>query len=227
MKRKGRWFCLLGALPMLFSCRYPGYDHYVDEGPLAYVSKDDGQWAAVFSFAWDLDEDNMKIDIPSSFEGKYRTTMLGFVYEPANVHYFFNVYYQNRVLPHGLWKYGLGDSEDQEVLNPTVWAKWLSLPTVELAELRFEVSLPETITTIYGANLYEAYVREPDDGSSATVYLPEFYFTVAENNSTFYSKDGKIYHRSDDSLVEAAYYGSVAEYAKNAASSSSVEGSSL
>ena len=71
-------------------------------------------------------------------------------------------------------------------------------------EVLFQLHIGKNIEVVdFIMNDYYPHINE--DGS-ITFYHPVVCITCSEDNTTFYSKDGKLYHRANDALVEDFAY---------------------
>ena len=65
----------------------------------------------------------------------------------------------------------------------------------EAIEIEFEINLTKNIKEIKKIDLFNYFIK--DD----VIYHLTYYFNCPEDNEVFYSKDGKLYYKSDDSLA--------------------------
>lgn len=65
--------------------------------------------------------------------------------------------------------------------------------------------IPYRVTIYFNQYIYQMYEIDCGDywyiEGEDTCYKIECYFVIPENNATFYSKDGNVYRKYDDSLV--------------------------
>ena len=79
----------------------------------------------------------------------------------------------------------------------------------EVHDVRVSVTLPDSLETIKLAHGDMIHVRIIDDGSKlgfADIWRVVYYFYIDENNSYFYTVDGKLYLRDSDRLMECFIY---------------------
>lgn len=79
----------------------------------------------------------------------------------------------------------------------------------EVHDVRVSVTLPDSLETIKLAHGDMVHVRIIDDGSKlgfADIWRVVYYFYIDENNSYFYTVDGKLYLRDSDRLMECFIY---------------------
>lgn len=65
----------------------------------------------------------------------------------------------------------------------------------EAIEIEFEINLNKNIKEIKKIDLFEYWIK--DD----VIYHLTYYFNCPEDNEVFYSKDGKLYYKIDDTLA--------------------------
>lgn len=65
----------------------------------------------------------------------------------------------------------------------------------EAIEIEFEINLTKNIKEIKRIDLFDYFIK--DD----VIYHLTYSFNCPEDNEVFYSKDGKLYYKSDDSLA--------------------------
>lgn len=75
----------------------------------------------------------------------------------------------------------------------------------EIKELEFVLKIGEHISEIRNVEMDYYYPHINDDGS-ITFYHPVVRIECAENNKHFYSKDGKLYDKKTDELIEDFAY---------------------
>lgn len=81
---------------------------------------------------------------------------------------------------------------------------------VEIINCELTVVLPEYLEKIEFIRLSEIFVGEYElkNGKiKAKVVRPSFCFSISENNEYFYTLNGKIYNKKDNSLINGIVYG--------------------
>ena len=83
-------------------------------------------------------------------------------------------------------------------------------------ELKEASTVQFDITLHIGSNVQELrntdtrfvyiFTENKDGKENEIVYIPTFYIICDKNNETFYSKDGRLYLRETDQLVQNFYY---------------------
>jgi hypothetical protein len=205
MKRQFKFTLLASVIMVLFSCEISEGSQSFQTGNLSYVRKEGEEWAAFTAFLWDGKKTNMSVSLPVYPEKGYPATMLGFR-DKTNHVLPFHVSLQGIQNTHNFMSYDVSEVSSEEIRSSDYWLGCLGSVSLELISLRFDVMVPWTVVSIPGASTREVFIEEPDDGSQAKVYLPEFYFSVDEANETFYSKEGRIYWKNGDKLVELSCY---------------------
>ena len=184
---------LTGCVAMTYEC-----DH---DSPLHIAYSDVMDNAFVSRYYWDGTEEGKKIIIPEEYKGLPVTTFGGYI---------------GRGLP---CSFAIEISDKaEEILAPNA-DKWLEEYDVyagyinyEIKPLVFEVHVSKNISKIdddgYGVYIknYEAAKYMVDGIPFYELYVVSAYVTCDENNKTFYAKDGRLYYREDDKLVENIRY---------------------
>lgn len=159
--------------------------------------------AYVGYYIWDGTEEGKTIVIPENYKD-YPVTMLGG--------------YFGRGYPTPF--YVSFAAEVQELLFPNAydwWRTWVqSYPKTtsngvepsDVQYITFNIHLSKNIKEFKNTHLDDVFEATYEDNGEtkkiALVYT--YHFTCDENNETFYAKDGKIYYRKDDTLVERILY---------------------
>jgi hypothetical protein len=74
--------------------------------------------------------------------------------------------------------------------------------------LNFNIHVGENIREAENLNLDLVYIAEYYENGEkrSSAYVPIFSFTCEENNKSFYAKNGKLYYKANDTLVEGINY---------------------
>ena len=73
---------------------------------------------------------------------------------------------------------------------------------VEIEEIYFNITLPRYLEKITYADYYCSAAEYLNDGETITkIFKPTVNFTISEENEYFYTLDGRLYNKSDDSLA--------------------------
>lgn len=153
----------------------------LEEGDFRYEMSSIRKECFVFYNGWDGDEDNMTINIADEVNGYKVVTLGGYI--------------------------GTGYPMEFHIDIPDIQAAtdcWCSdLPEdAEVITYHFTVNLGKNIRKIYSWGLDE-YCRVADTNQYRQVLLT---VNCTEENKYFYSIDGKLYNKSDDTLVEGISY---------------------
>lgn len=86
----------------------------------------------------------------------------------------------------------------------------IELPDDEYETITFTVKIGKNLRGIEDAlgKLFFGIETIDENGNEIIdiVYKVAYYFEVDSNNKTFYSKDGKLYNKSDDTIVDTFFY---------------------
>ncbi len=103
---------------------------------------------------------------------------------------------------------------DIEKLNPNGTIKYRTIMTDD--ELKEANTVQFNIMLHIGSNIQElrntdtrfvyVFTENTDGIENEVVYIPTYYIICDENNEAFYSKDGRLYLRETDQLVQCFYY---------------------
>jgi hypothetical protein len=74
--------------------------------------------------------------------------------------------------------------------------------------LNFNIHVGENRREAENLNLDLVYIAEYYENGEkrSSAYVPIFSFTCEENNKSFYAKNGKLYYKANDTLVEGINY---------------------
>ena len=185
-------FLLIVTFLLLFTgC--PDYTESEAElvGNIKYCNSHDGKTALVYSVVWDGNEENTVFEIPDTYNGKDLVSMgakvTGFRVESDSQYWFYNQ--------------KIGSNSETEQVN-------VDMSAVEMKDIVFTLKIGKNIREIRAAYSqrvpsYLVFKRE----SGFVMYRVLFNIECPEDNKTFYSRDGKLYKRSNDELLdEFTYY---------------------
>ena len=149
--------------------------------------------AAVSCYAWDGDPEKTDIVIPEKY-GKQKIKCLGGYWGKGAPSPFFidcDSYLKIK-------------SDTDEMGESMTFGTELSMiePGTKVVYTDFTLHLSKYIEKIYadmGATVYTV-------SGEKTAYCPRVSIICDEDNKTFYSKDGKLYYRKDDALVDGFNY---------------------
>lgn len=130
------------------------------------------------TYVWDGNESTMAITIPDEYEGYKVTALGGYAGHGGGV-------------PLDIWIEGT----EEYVESPPTEA-------VEIVPYPFQLHIGKNVKEIALSKL-TFYRRIGDANRCAQILLT---VTCSDENKTFYAKDGKLYRRADDTLVEGFWY---------------------
>lgn len=151
--------------------------------------------AFVGSYAWDLNENNMEIVIPSSF-GKYKITRLG-GYFGSGARCSFQIAWD----PYQLYP----DSEVYGCEWDDFKTNFSDYPNSTVRYLDFTLVLNEYISDDIYSSLDDITVFKLPDDSYVFVFI-RLYIICPQSNDKLYSQNGKLYKKADGQLVENIFY---------------------
>ncbi len=70
----------------------------------------------------------------------------------------------------------------------------------------FNLNIGKNIKTVKNIKMTEDYYPHLNEDGTVTLYHPVVYVSCSEENKYFYSKDGKLYSRADDSPIDGFAY---------------------
>lgn len=196
-----RLFLLALVLVVLFSfcsCTIMYDIAHEDTAPFhSFYYSDSLRDAMVGPYIWDGTEEGKTIVIPETFNG-YPVTKLGY-YIRGPIHPF-------RIDPwNGATDVLCPNASDWGVYRAPFYAEdhdWIEPSHVQYITFNIHLSKNvEEFNCISLDDIYEA-TYEVDGEAKSIAFVFKCYFTCDENNKTFYAKDGKVYFRKNDVLVE-------------------------
>lgn len=147
--------------------------------------------------------DNHEIVLPNKYE-EYTINQLGGFYG-RGVPTSFEVYLSDLPVVELKDKYSEYMTKESYIYDETIhW--WDSY---EIHDVHVSITLPDGLETIKLAHGDDIFVRIIDDDSKlgfADIWRVVYYFYIDENNSYFYTVDGKLYLRDSDRLMECFIY---------------------
>lgn len=171
---------LIFVFMLLCGCSSWYGEYIVIQDNITYYQSSVQKKCFVSTYKWDGTESTMTVDIPNEVDG-YRVTQLGG--------------YIGRGVPMSFYI-------DFSDLN---YESSSSLPdNVQLSVLEFTINIGKNIKRINRiADNGNMYYYSPD---TETYYQVAYTVNCSEENKYFYSKNGKLYNKKDDTLVNKFYY---------------------
>ena len=159
-----------------------------------YNSVDKGRWeygynavmrkAFVGIYRWDGNTENMTIKIPYTYKNAKVFELGGYTGKGAPSKF-------GVVLPKEYYKNvdGVADGD------------WNIDKNDEYETLKFKVILTENIEELNNTFSKEYYLQYTDGEYDDVLYKVEYYYECPKRNKTFYSKNGKLYYKSNNKLA--------------------------
>ena len=172
-------------LLLLTSCGPTAFRKVKEDG-LTYFIDRNSSLCFVSGWTWDGNEEHMTITIPDTVQG-YKVTQLG-------------------------GYAGGGNGWDFCIMPPAERSEAFVEWTLNKYLNEYKV-VDMNITLILGKNVSKLekihcknYTIGLDEKGERVCYMPYVYVICDDENETFYSKDGKLYYRSNYSLVDEFNY---------------------
>lgn len=170
------------------------YESETQDNFILYENKH-GDDCFLGTYIWDGSDDGKKIIIPDEYNGKAITSLGG---------------YYGRGVPVGF------DIDISEFYSPSdeyiVWSE-VANPNennTEIIYIDFELTIGKNITEVNNRLSLDYSLLKIKDSEPVCyrAYIPRFYVYVHSENEHFYSRDGKLYDKNTDELIdkEAGHY---------------------
>lgn len=178
--------CLMGALLFSLTACSLFYDfEHVDCFGIGYSKREKN--AFISSCRWDGDRDNMTFIIPDDYNGIKIRDLGG---------------YFGRGVP---CPFGISVNTEE-----VTFVSSETFGDDDYESLVFTVVLGKSISNVkyvVGKNYFGTNTQnENGEYISDTLYKVVYYFEVSPENPTFYSENGKLYNKSDGSLIDEFFY---------------------
>jgi len=142
------------------------------------------------SYTWDGNYENMTFTLPDTYKNSPVTQLGG--YYGSGVPTPFCVY-----LPS---EYGHeGTTEDNPTDTPSRYPQGYTI-----TELKFHLMIGQNLSNIKLTFMYYSLCKQAD--GSYILYHPVYDIACSGENRTFYSKDGRLYYKANDQLVDTIAY---------------------
>lgn len=148
--------------------------------------------AFVICHQWDGKEENKRIVIPDEFDNVPVTRLGG--YHGRGVPSPFSIR-----LPEAYDNDNTLIVSDKFFQNQQAIAAWFP-NGYEIVEITFTLCLGKNVNSLYYHET--CYYQFTEQGKKTILYLPVFRFECAEENETFYAKDGVLYEKATDKVIE-------------------------
>lgn len=152
----------------------------------------------VSSYTFDSYTKDMEITIPDSYDGAIINEMGGDIIG-------------NVVHPEYLLKFNMSKLISKNIIENSVGSKYDDKAENVVYDINYydlKLCIGKNIEDIYFVSSDDEYKEYDEKTSTLTVhvYQARFYCYVSADNKTYYSKDGKVYRKNDDSLVTRLSY---------------------
>lgn len=190
MKKIISVFFIVALLFTLVGCSL-AYDGNAKVGNFDVYYSDFYKDAFLGGYYWDGSKEGMNIVIPEEYNG-YTVTELGG--------------YHGRGVPTAF-----GVVIDEKSHYPEVY-EWVTASQkavskdCEVVYYTFNIHISKNIEKIEFHNLDSFVLGEDLSGNEKIAIIPLYKFTCDQDNKNFYVKDGKLYDKKNDSLIENINY---------------------
>lgn len=194
-----RIFAILMVFSLLFSlCSCSLYYDYVN----CAVDSFDVGYREIFGanfladYNWDGTEEGMNIVVPESYNGSKIIGLGG---------------YTGKGVPSPFKIKPTDEVKEQLCPNATKWSYITHTANIEnynIQYLPFKLHISSNISKIEYLSMGGIILAEYEENQEKiyNVYVLTCYVTCDENNEVFYSKDGKLYYKESDKVVEGVFY---------------------
>ena len=160
-----------------------------DDGVLIYYNTHSDK-AFVARCEWDGDSQNMEFDIPDEISGCKVVRFGGYIGKGYPLAFTVS-------LPQEI-----GGLQENNSLNVSQEEK-----EQKVQDLIFTINLGKNVNELYyrGYSDELIYSYASADGSQTAFYKVSYNYVCSEDNSTFYSRDGVLYYKSNDQKAEFKY----------------------
>lgn len=164
---------------------------YVNYGGLSVMEKATSRTAGVTGYYFDAENPEAEVTIPDVSKKGYPISYIGNT-EPRSDGSFFNGVKNVKTS----WGTSLNNAES--------YYRNGKVPDENVYYYDITLNIGKNIKNIY---LHSKYVTMWDNGDGTyLIYCPRVYINCDENNPVYYSKDGKLYEKVTDKLVEEFVY---------------------
>lgn len=167
---------------LVSSCKGEGFELYIQDN-VEYMINPKKKIGFIGQQCWNCDLDNASLHIADEVEG-CKITSFGGYYGIGALNYF-------------------AIHLDYSIPNISFFDKEGLPKECEKIEIPFRIYMNKYLERVKLCGQIEEYFIFDD--SPNTAYYITYYFICSEENATFYSNDGKLYYKSNDTLVKEFY----------------------
>lgn len=207
---------IIGVMLMFSSCSVSFDQTGYHDGLAIHYGELSGY---AFAGEYEIEEPcrEITINVPDSYEGHPVKQLGG--YFGMGVPTPFGVYFSYQHFYHSYYSF---ESDIIDIsYNLPDESRWVSASDAVILPMTVTVNIGPNVSAIGGPNAPgTAPASDSDDrplrgtglymsidcADEKVFYIPAYYFNCSEENTTFYSKNGRLYFREDDRLVEYFAY---------------------
>ena len=171
------------------------YNRSVMENNLYFTCNDLGNCAFVSSYQWDGTDEKKTITIPNEVGENKVTRLGGYSGRGCPEPFLISLTDDYRITIDGEKIYSFNSEDELDT-----WGF-----EYEIENVRFTLNIGKGINKVVNVDMSNYYPKENEKGK-VILYHPVVYIECDEDNRTFYSKDGKLYYKSNDELVNDFAY---------------------
>jgi len=149
-----------------------------------------GRNAFISVFEWDGNYDNMTISVPDSYKNYHITTLGGYSGNGGGARF-------GVILPE---EYG---NDGETPYDPIETPEWYPYGYT-IIDIKFILNIAQNINEIELVD--KDYRMDQKADGLYLLYHPVYYINCSQKNKTFYSKDGRLYYKANNILVDAFAY---------------------
>ncbi|MCI9617695.1 MAG: hypothetical protein HFG31_06785 [Eubacterium sp.] len=167
------------------------YNRDVMENNLYFTCNDLGDCAYASTYQWDGKVEHKNITIPDEAGGNKVTRLGGFsgkgCPEPFVIELSDDAY--------GVWV-----EEEIHILKSEKLLEGYGVG-YEVQDVKFTLNIGKKLNKIVKVDMSNYFPKETENGK-IILYHPVVYIECDKDNRTFYSKDGKLYYKSNDEVID-------------------------
>ena len=170
------------------------FDLCEKEGNPIMCCNDIGNCAIAGTYEWDGSEKGKEIVIPDEWDGNKVTKLGGFY--GRGVPFGFGIIFPK--------EYSITDNGEEIYVYNEGWLSEITY-RYDIKNVVFKLKIGKNLKEVGNAELCD-YFPKADNKGNITLYHPVLYVECSKENKHFYAKDGKLYYRENDKLVESLEY---------------------